>query len=64
MLNENKRISPNISNLNQLFIEEDYIKRESFIEFIKDNNNFDKIFFKNYPKGFTKLIEFLINSKA
>ena len=63
MLKEEKRIAPNISNLHQLFIEEDYIKRESFIEFIKDNNNFDKIFFKNYPKGFTKLIEFLINSK-
>lgn len=63
MLNENKRIFPNISNLNQLFIEEDYIKRENFIKFMKDNNNFDKIFFKKYPKGFTKLIEFLINSK-
>ncbi|XOB62432.1 hypothetical protein ACMC56_01155 [Campylobacterota bacterium DY0563] len=63
MLKEEKRIAPNISNLNQLFIKEDYIKRESFIEFIKDNNNFEKIFFKNYPKGFTKLIEFLINSK-
>jgi hypothetical protein len=62
-LKEEKRIAPNISNLHQLFIEEDYIKRESFIEFIKDSNNFDKIFFKNYPKGFTKLIEFLINSK-
>ncbi len=63
MLNENKRISPNISNLNQLFIEKDYIKRENFIEFIKDKNNFDKIFFKNYPNSFTKLVEFLINSK-
>ncbi|KAB7892559.1 YobI family P-loop NTPase [Poseidonibacter ostreae] len=62
LLTEKKRITPNISNLNLLFIEKDYIKREAFIKFLKANDNVEKIFFQHYPKGFTKLVQFLINS--